>query len=155
MVSKRKTRKRKIKLIGGDGDDIDRTVYISYIKNTTTQVLMNILSSYEKDHSQSSRFTNSHKTKIIDVWAKKVGMTIDEFTTSADNIINMRNKMIHPPVEHLAKMTEISLNIIHKHNLIDDCNLESKILNYYIETINKPKNKTRKNYTTYISSKAI
>ncbi len=154
MVSKtkRKTRKRKIKLIGGgDGDDIDRTVYISYIQNTTTQVLMSILSSYEKDHPKSTRFTNSHKTKIIGVWAKKVGMTDDEFTTTADNIINSRNERIHPSTECLAKMTENSLFIINKHNLNDEYNTESKILNYYIETINKPKNKTRKNYTTYRS----
>lgn len=157
MVSKtkRKTIKRNIKRIGGDGDGDDKSVYISYIKNTTTQVLMNILSPYEKEHPISSRFSNSHKTNIIGVWAKKVGLTDDEFKTSADNIINLRNKIIHPSAkEDLAKITEISLNIIYKHNLIDDCNLESKILNYYIETINKPKSKTRKNYT-YISSKAI
>jgi len=150
-VSKRKTRKILKKLIGGD-DDIDKSVYTSYIQNTTTQILMNILSPHEKEHSKSTRFTNSHKTKLIGVWAKQFEMTDIEFKTIADNIINSRNKIIHPSTDFLAKMTKNSLNIIHKHNLNDECNIESKILNYYIKTINKPKSKTRKNYT-YISSK--
>ena len=164
MVSKRKTKKRllkKIKRIGGDNSvdnsvdkSVDKSVYILYIQNTTTQVLMNILSPYEKEHPKSTRFTTSHKTNIIGIWAKKIGLTDDEFTAKADGIINSRNAIIHPAVEDLAKMTEISLSIINKHNLTDECNFESKILKHYIETINKPKTKTRKNYM-YHSSKQL
>ena len=167
MVSKRKTKKRllkKIKRIGGDNsvnnsvdnsvnNSVDKSAYISYIKNTTTQILMNILSPHEKEHSKSTRYTTSHKTKIIGVWAKKVGLTDDEFTAKADSIINSRNAIIHPSVEDLAKMTENSLNLIDKYNLTDECIIESKILKHYIDTINKPKTKTLKNYT-YRSSKA-
>jgi hypothetical protein len=161
MVSKRKTRKiRKKKRFGGKIDDeIDKSVFILYIKNTATQILMNILTPYEKEHSKSTRFKNSHKTKIIEQWAKKVELTDDEFREKSDNLINSRNDLIHPQIEDLAKMSEQSLLLIKKYNLIDECEFENKIITNYItkhESKDKPLDKfepktpkTLKHYSSY------
>lgn len=151
MVSKRKTRKRrkslkKIKLTGGgEEDNLEKTVFLLYIKNTTAQILNKLLSPYRMEGEKTTKYKDTHKQKIIELWAKAVELTEDEFRTSADNIINARNKIIHPSVEDLVKMAENSITIIKKYDLTVDCNLESKIINFYVKSMNEPEPKSKTN----------
>lgn len=114
--------------------------YILFIKNITAQLLIHH-SKYTHNqntdiHPNSERYKYG-KNGTIKAFIKSFGSHNEEFRRKADELIDARNTLIHPPVNKRKSTAQYALHLIEKYNLQTKCSFEKLVLQRCFPTLSK------------------
>lgn len=123
--------------LGGGGANT-KTAVIIYVRNIAAQILNSIENKENNSirNTKYSRLSNSKRTLYAPLLLS-MKIDYDNFKLFSDIMINERNSSIHPPTENLPILASNCKNLIVEHNLEREMALESKILQYGINTPSK------------------
>ena len=113
-------------------DAVGSIVVITYIRNTSAQVLLFLIGQQPKPLIISKRFANSRGTvrDTIDKCANDIGLTSARFIDIGDSILNRRNYDVHSiSIQELIETVKNSVDMIDLFpSLNKDCKNEVKII---------------------------
>lgn len=158
-VSRHRTTKKRI----GGGNKETTTAVTAYIKNIAVQILNSIDKSQENFTVTNTRFYNmgDDKLELFKFICSEMNINFERLKIDGGDLINERNKIIHPI--KLTEAAKVSHSLITSYGLKEVLSFEYLIINAYVNPrrnvtrsqihedgyeTQKRKGKTVKNYKT-------